>query len=364
MPEELMGIAALHNKRVLTDEEILFLYKKIEGWVTGLILILKKNHPQFLQEKAITGDNLQEVFVYFASEIFEKVDCDIQDFLLKTSFLPFVTAKMAEELTLTAHAGKILSELNREYFFTARHALREPTYQYHALFAEFLQSRATQLFAPSQIVELQNQSARILLFAEQVEEAIELYLKAGNWEEVTKLILGQAIPLLKQKRFQTLEGWLNQIPPEITQQSAYLIYLHGACRFFFATGVAREHFIKAFEIFDRNGDMMGAFLAWSGIVDTISFEWGDLKQLDRWIEWLDHHLEAALSLPLSEIQARVISSLIGLLVYKPEHPEGSRWIERAMDVLESEVDIEVRIVIGINLCFTMSGGATSPVPGP
>lgn len=78
------------------------------------------------------------VFDYFANEVLKKTDKETQAFLLKTSVLPGMTARMTEALTGMDASGHILSRMNQNnYFTTARHQ-PERVYQYHPLFREFL----------------------------------------------------------------------------------------------------------------------------------------------------------------------------------------------------------------------------------
>src|SRR4030042_6642985 len=103
------------------------------------------------KEKRVDAERLEELspeesFEYFASEILDKADKDIQKFLLKTSFLPNMKPKMAEELTGLSSAGRILSGLSRTHYFTEKTFKGAHIYQYHPLFREFLLSRARESF--------------------------------------------------------------------------------------------------------------------------------------------------------------------------------------------------------------------------
>lgn len=89
----------------------------------------------------------EKIFEYFANELFEKIDGETRDFLLKTSLLPKIAPSMAEQLTGNKNAERILSELNRRNYFTARRRLEGDTYEYHPLFREFLLTRARKVFS-------------------------------------------------------------------------------------------------------------------------------------------------------------------------------------------------------------------------
>ena len=54
---------------------------------------------------------------------------------------------MAEKLTGAERAGSILSEMNRQNQFTKKYLQREPVYEYHDLFREFLLEQAKDAFS-------------------------------------------------------------------------------------------------------------------------------------------------------------------------------------------------------------------------
>ncbi len=85
-PEEtLRDVARANSGRGLDDETLSALYKKTEGWVAGLMLLMEtpETYPPFPAGKTFSPD---EVFRYFANEIFDRMDCKTQEFLLLTSF--------------------------------------------------------------------------------------------------------------------------------------------------------------------------------------------------------------------------------------------------------------------------------------
>ncbi|MBI4596728.1 MAG: hypothetical protein HY730_10215 [Candidatus Tectomicrobia bacterium] len=350
--EEFHGIIHMLSDRSLSEEEIRVLYERTEGWVAGLVLLLKHTKADILKPLSSAPQPGDTLFNYFAGEIFERVDPKMQNFVMKTAFLPYVTPRMGEELTGIYNAGWILSEMSRQYYFTSRQEAQEPIYQYHALFREFLISQAREFFSPEETAKIRHQAAALLQTLGQPEDAVELFLGNGDWPEAVNLILLQAIPLIHQGRFQTLEGWIAKLPQPLVQQTPYLLYLLGVCRLLFKPGEAREHLEKAFHLFGQSKDLNGAFLAWSGFVDSLLFDPGDMRRLDPWIDWLNVHLEESSSFSSPEIEARVVASVVGIMAWrKPELPGGENWIKRAMAVLESSGDTNLRIMMGVNLAL-------------
>lgn len=139
----------------LTDEILMELFKKTEGWAAGLVLMTEMAKRKAIDYQLLNKITPKEIFDYFASELFDKMDGEIQDFLLKTAFLPRMTAQMAEKLTGINKSGQILSDLNQSHFFTEKISPTEPVYQYHPLFREFLLSQAKQSFDHDEITFIQ-----------------------------------------------------------------------------------------------------------------------------------------------------------------------------------------------------------------
>jgi ATP/maltotriose-dependent transcriptional regulator MalT len=121
-----------------------YLHETTDGWAAGIVLLMEKAGK--IEQKHIEGQSTKEVFDYFAAEILGKSDAETQDFLLKTSLLPFVTPGMAESLTGMDDAGGILNRLSRDNFFTVRRPGSRQSYQYHPLFRAFLGERARGIF--------------------------------------------------------------------------------------------------------------------------------------------------------------------------------------------------------------------------
>ena len=63
---------------------------------------------------------------------------ELQHLLLSTAFLPHVTASTAERVSGIRTASRLLLELAQRHFFTNRREHSEATFEYHALFHDFL----------------------------------------------------------------------------------------------------------------------------------------------------------------------------------------------------------------------------------
>ncbi len=169
----------------------------------------------------------EEIIDYFGNEFFNKTDQEIQDFLLKTAFLPKITIKAAEQLTGLSNADRILSALSRNNYFTERHYSTEPVYQFHPLYREFLMARARETFSPEALSTLLHQAAILLEQDGQTEAAVSLLREIGDWKALAGLVLVHAPDMLKQGRHRPLQEWLESLPATLLEANPWLSYWKG-----------------------------------------------------------------------------------------------------------------------------------------
>jgi len=353
--DESRGIAKLWRLKQPLKEVLNNLHGQAEGWVAGLVLMLDSFNSGRVSPQAIRDTTKASLFDYFASEILEHTKPDTWEFLLKTAFLGSMTAKSATALTGNKDTAKILSDLNRQYYFTEKYVKTETVYQHHSLFREFLIERAKQQFPPDQLVEIQNKAAEILIENEQPETAAGLLIETRNWEGLISIACDHAPSLLKQGRSQTLEDWLKPLPSSIVEKTPWVRYWQGASRLPYNLKESRELLEQSFDLFNKTQDSPGSFLAWASIVDTYLYEWGNFSDLDKWIDILDKLNGKTVNFPSVEIEARVCASMFSALMYRqPQHPDFSIWEERVKKLIQSDLDLHHRVIIGNHLMLYYS----------
>ncbi len=337
--------------RSITDERIARatlkpIYETVDGWTAGLVLVLERMK---LERHAITqrrGRTPQDVFDYFASEIFRKIDRDTQEVLLQSAFLPRVTTSMAEELTQIPSAGQIIERLSQDNYFTNKHDAPEPTYQYHPLFREFLLSQAGKTFALKRRVQIQQAAAALLEKAGQIEDAVALLRDAEDWKTLARLIQEHAQNLLGQGRGQTAEQWLASLPEWIFQEQPWLLYWRGVCREPFNPAEGRQYMEKAFDLFRARRDSTGAFSAWSAIMVNFIHEVNAFQPVDKWIQLFPQLRDEFPTFPSAEIEARVAAAMmLAMTARQPHREELPIWAGRGLELSQTIGDPGLRAQI-------------------
>jgi DNA-binding SARP family transcriptional activator len=309
-----------------------------------------------LEELASTGQTApapenqasQVIFDYFAGEIFKKADPETREVLLQTAFLPRVTEAAAKDITGVSRAGEILRELQRQNYFTQKRAAKEPTYEFHPLFREFLLTETRRHYGVERRREMLRRSAELTETMGQVESAAALLSEAADWAGLADLICRHAGALLSQGRGQTLSEWVSAIPEAKLRENPWLLYWCGVGRLTASPMDGLPCFEQAFRLFKAGGDRSGTLLAWSGAVDAILMDWSDFTRLDPWFDEFED-LGPPNDFPSIEIEARVCSSLFWALLWRrPEDAQIAKWAERALALTGSSPDFTLQALVRTN----------------
>ncbi len=320
------------------------LIARTQGWAAGLVLFIEMTRNANSDIAVPGGRPPEEIFHYFAGEVFDKADPETQRFLLDTSLLPDMTVLMAERLSGLHDAGRILNDLTRKNFFIFRRPGPEPRYQYHRLFREFLYSRAHERFSPDEIASLRKNAAVLLEESGRVEDAVELFRTAKRWDDMVRLVCRAAPSLLAQGRFKTLLEWIDDLPVEMIEQSAQLLSLRGSGLAAVNPPECRRNLEQALERFKEGRDRSGIFLALSGLLMNSVHEAHDFRYLDGFIAELDGMLREEPSFPSAEIELQATMSLFSALALRqPQHPDIDCWEERAFRLMRTVPDRNFRI---------------------
>ena len=351
--EEAAGIVKLQRKGRPPPGLVRDLYERTDGWAAGLVLLLERGDKGRMEPRTIGRQASSEIIDYFGSEIFQRLDEERRDFLLRTAFLPRMTSSMAEKLTGVEDAGPILSEMNRHNQFTKKNPQREPVYEYHDLFREFLLLRATAVYTGEQLKEIRKAAAALLEEYGYIEDAAALHRESGYWKELAHLVLSQARSLAAQGRYQTLLEWLRALPEEDLDGNPWLLYWNGVCLMPFSPAESQDRFAKAMHSFDAGRDATGVLLSWSGAVESIMMAMNNFLPVDDWVSVLPHLLDRYGGLPSGEVGDKVTCSMYRALSFR-QYPRTAvdLWTPRALAAAQGSADTRLKILLTLALVST------------
>ena len=344
--EETRGIAESQGVKLCSVAAAQALQTRSAGWMMGLMLVLERadrnNHSTDLSLHLRDGRE-EPVFDYFIGEVFRKLDSECSDLLLQIALLPRMTIHRVTQLTGTPKSGVLLRELARKNHFVASHGGKEPAYQFHPLFREFLLNQGVARFLDTDLSSQRCKAAEVLISDGDDEAAIDLLEQARNWQRMAEVIMATATALSAQGRIATLDAWMKKLPADLIDTNPWLLYWQGTSKASSDPAGSQAILENAYHRFSATGDLCGMGLSWCGLMDAIFAIHRDFSQLDSWVAEFDDRLNDRLEQLPPELCVRVtLAFFIALSFRQPLHPDISFWLERVRKILESESRAEER----------------------
>ena len=227
----------------LDTAEVAILYQRTEGWIAGLqlaALAMRKRADLSTYIKDFAGSYryLQD---YVQQEILARLPVSVQDFLLQTSILSRMEARLCQAITQGKSqqaSQQMLEELERANLFLVPLDEQRQWYRYHDLFREILSAR---LRAAQPEIEpvLHQRAARAYEAAGELREAIAHALAAFDYPYAADLMEKAAPRCWLNGEAEIVQAWILSLPDAILYVHTRLA-LNAALRFFNAVNVSTE----------------------------------------------------------------------------------------------------------------------------
>jgi ATP/maltotriose-dependent transcriptional regulator MalT/DNA-binding SARP family transcriptional activator len=325
-------------------------YERSDGWAAGLIL---------MREHATRGDaglddgrlaTPEAVFQYFAGEVFNRIPPNNQRVLMLCALPVRITKPIAAALAGEPEAGKLLEYGYRRHLFVARRDAAEPTYEFHALFREYLAARAAAAFSAEELAGYRRRAAELLEDHGIAEGVFELYRDAGDWTNALRLTLADAPQMLAQGRFLSLLDRVDALPAAAREGEPWVAYWEGMARLHVDPLAARAGLERAYDGFVARGDSASQILAVEALIVSHYLAWDDWRPADRWIEVMEKLLARERVFASPEAEARALSGLaIGLVYRQPGHPMLIGLLERLTTLLDAVRDKNTKVAMAARL---------------
>jgi len=328
-----------------------------QGWVAGLVLLLDRARKGKPISDAGTSCSSQEVFDYFADQVFEQLPLEARRILVGAALIQRPTGAMLAQLLGIANCDGILSELYERRLFIDRRSDPEPTYVLHSLFRAFLVTKSTELFTPDTLNLFFKQAVELLVESSRLEDAIHLSLESDACDASVKLLCIFAPTSLAQGRDETLRMQINKLPTHILDGDAWLQYWLGMSLVMRNAPEARTHLFRAYAIFTAGHISSGVALSAAGILETHLIEWVHLRELDSAIDILEQATTCSFTELSPDGRARCVGALIwAMTAHRPQHATLPSWVATATVILDGEFEANQKIKLASALlayyCWT------------
>ena len=190
------------------------LHQRTEGWAAGLRLAMLSLVDHADPERFVTefSGSDRTVAEYLIAEMLDRQPADVQDLLLRTSFLDRVNGELADLLTGRPGSERILLELEDANAFVVSLDPERTWFRYHHLFADLLRLELRRAL-PEDLPALHRRAAGWFIRHGQVADAIRHTQAAGDWPGAARLLADHSFSLMLDGQAQTIQALLRAFPP-------------------------------------------------------------------------------------------------------------------------------------------------------
>ncbi len=222
--EEIITLFNSQKESNYTDDIIEKFQLETDGWAVALSLI--KSTALSLENSKkntlIQWKNREEIYNYFAEEVFQQLPIELQMFLIDTSVLDFITPDICNILTEREDSNDLLEKIIKQNIFLTKFEGEEVSYRYHHLFKDFLEKHLG-----DRKKMLLEKAGGYFADKEYYEQAVESYILADIYEKAVSIIKKSGLKMIKAGNWQTINRWIQKIPKGFVEKSPQVILLKG-----------------------------------------------------------------------------------------------------------------------------------------
>jgi LuxR family maltose regulon positive regulatory protein len=209
----------------LSNEDILSLQKRTEGWIVGLqlaALSMQRCEDIATFIRSFTGSQ-RFILDYLTEEILKQQSLDIETFLLKTSVLDRLSSSLCDFVTERTDSQKILEWLEANNLFVISLDEDRTWFRYHHLFADVLHNHL-RCSDPRLIQKIHQRASAWFEDHGYVGYSIHHAIAGKDRENAPRLVKQNAMSILMQGEFVTLLNWINLVEDLVGERPWSSIY--------------------------------------------------------------------------------------------------------------------------------------------
>lgn len=206
---------------------------RTEGWAAGLRLAVmtfqRSADPREIVHRLETlRGSQQHIAEYLATAVLAAQPAPIQDFLLETSILPYLSGALCDAVLERSDSAEVLSGLSQaELFLEPLDASDSGWYRYSGLFGEAMRHEARRRISEDQLRVLYERAYTWFIANRMYADAIDAALAAGAYERAA-LLLEQRIAahenVFEPHEPHILRRWLEQMPETLLRTHPTLCF--------------------------------------------------------------------------------------------------------------------------------------------
>ena len=204
----------------MAPEELARLAQWSDGWAAGLQLfhLATVGRPPDERRSVLRslGPRSRLAREYLAQNVLDRVGEGLRRFMVESSVLSRLDARLCDRLLGRVDSADLLEELERRCLFTMR-VDDEPTYRYHEVFRAFLQGVLIAAVGESGARRRFREAAELYADVGNVAAALEAYARAEAWDIVDQMLRTDGETIANARL-----GWLHVAPPPVLREDPWL----------------------------------------------------------------------------------------------------------------------------------------------
>jgi len=214
-------------KLCLVENEVKKLEEYTEGWIaalnlTALSIKSSSNMKEYLGNLSHMNEYVVE---YMSEEVFNLLEADIKDFLVKTSILDTLNGSLCDEVAGISNSKEIICCLEKNNVFINVLDDEKLNYRYHSLFAEFLRNRLMKI-STDKVEELYLNASRWYEKSNMIQETLEYSIRSNNHRNTARLIEKFGEIMIINRDLVRLADIIEVLPGYLIRNSAKICALY------------------------------------------------------------------------------------------------------------------------------------------
>lgn len=311
-------------------------YQLTQGWIAGLVLIAERYYQQdivAIDEQVFQENSRSLLFYYLADKVFRVLPDTQQQLLVRTSVLPEVNARLANELLEINEADEILEKIYRRQLFISRRTDKVIFYRYHDLLRDFLIDELSKQTTSEELRVFRRKTAVLLDRHHYVSEAIELGLEIQDWQLALCLLAKHAEAMLQAGRYESFIAWSKEVPVSYLLKDEAICYWLGVANMIYDDNEAEKWFLQAYALYSRKQDKLGQMRTIAKAILARYYGWRSLEGVEYWVEKALQVQLALIKFDTAEDEVLSLSGLLRALTLADQNVQNTKCAREISDRL-------------------------------
>ncbi|MBI5962285.1 MAG: tetratricopeptide repeat protein [Chloroflexi bacterium] len=289
-PEEIQQFFQQNKGIQVGWEDAAALARETEGWIAAIHLT--NGHPGILPQLHPL-ESTRELFDFFSKEIMLRQPEQVRRFVLMTSLFDTFDVSLCEKVLDPLLDGEKMDWPHLFEVVQSGHLFSIPLdnegrwMRYHNLFQHFLRSQQ-QYENPVLAWHIQKKLARVYEEQQAWEEALQIYAKLDDHENLVRLLIQIGFIFIQSGRILSLANWLDKLPVDVVYSQPILLSLLGII---YATRGDNHQALKNLSLAEAKLLEAGNEVEWATTLVRRAEIYRQLNQFDRTLADVEQVLE-------------------------------------------------------------------------